>query len=358
MPKTKNSIARFKVLDEQLSRAYYIPMTIGDLTSNCTKKLAEQGLPQVGLRCIQKDLKFLAGAPFDAPIERYSIGGRRCLRYSDPSFTIFTKKLSDEEKSLLREVLGTLGQFDGLPNFEWLDRFKKDLGLKEGRKVISFSNNPDYAAEPGLLGKLFNFISSEQTIALKYQPFNASEISCVVYPYLLKEYNNRWFLLCATSNNTGKIFNFPLDRIKAVKPLPGEAFVPCQPDLEEHFYDIVGVTLYDDRPVDHILIWVDDGTRGYVDTKPIHPSQTEIKGTHAAQLRNQYPMLTGGTFYTLDCIRNKELTRELTAYGAGLLVLRDTDGLLADIHDRLAAMQQEYAMLPTACPPSAGSPAK
>ena len=38
------------------------------------------------------------------------------------------QEMSREERSLLREVLSTLGQFGGLDNFKWLDDFKIGLG--------------------------------------------------------------------------------------------------------------------------------------------------------------------------------------------------------------------------------------
>lgn len=68
--------------------------------------------------------------PFYAEIERYRVNGHRCIRYKNPSFTIFRKELSEEESNLILEVLNTIGQFDGLAHFEWLDRFKIGLGLK------------------------------------------------------------------------------------------------------------------------------------------------------------------------------------------------------------------------------------
>ena len=37
---------------------------------------------------------------------------KRCLRYANPSFSIFKKEMTDDEEYLLKEALSMLGQFD------------------------------------------------------------------------------------------------------------------------------------------------------------------------------------------------------------------------------------------------------
>ena len=64
-----------------------------------------------------------------------------CIRYADPSFSIFKKPLSEDELSLLASVLSTLGSFKGLPNFEWLDALAQKLNVEERPEVISMSKN-------------------------------------------------------------------------------------------------------------------------------------------------------------------------------------------------------------------------
>jgi hypothetical protein len=77
-------------------------------------------------------------------------------------------------------------------------------------------------------------------------------------------------------------------------------------------------------------------------TKPIHGSQTPIKGDKELQLRDQYPQLEGGAFFTIDCIRNYELIRELTSYGKDLIVLSDGE-VKNDILKRIHGMTDNYS---------------
>ena len=66
---------------------------------------------------------------------------KRCIRYVDPTFSIFKGKLSEEEKGLLSAALSTIGSFDGLDSFGWLEDFNKRLGLVEQEPIIQMSKN-------------------------------------------------------------------------------------------------------------------------------------------------------------------------------------------------------------------------
>ena len=345
MPTNKNAFIRYKYLDKLLSDHYHY-YDIHDLTDNVNDMLYEDGFPEVTRRCIEKDLNTLEFAPFYAPIERFSKNGKRCIAYKKRSFSIFTKELSDEEANLLREVLSTIGQFDGLDNFKWLEDFKIGLGLAERKQIISFSNNP-YLKNSNLLGTLFDMISNEVVIRLSYHTFaDASVKSIDFHPYLLKQYNDRWFLLGAADSDK-HILSFALDRIDQVEPLPEKKYEECPEDIQERFENIVGVTYYEDSPVEHILCWVSDASKGYIETKPIHGSFTLMKNDAEQQLRTEYPQLQGGLFFTLDCINNFELIRELCSYGKELLVLHSDGEVAADVRKRISEMNEKYSELRT-----------
>lgn len=318
MPTNKNALVRYRILDRLLSDHHHY-YDIHDLTKKVNDKLDDDGFETVTQRCIEKDLINMQGL-FSAPIEHEKKNGKNCIFYWNRSFTIFSQEMSREEKSLLREVLSTLGQFSGLESFKWLDDFKIGLGLEERRPIISFSNNP-YLKNSNLLGNLFDNISNEVVIRLYYHTFKDTTIRSIEFhPYLLKQYNDRWFLIGAADSDK-KILNFALDRIDKVEPLPEKEYVECPEDLYERFEDIIGVTFYENRPVEHILFWVSDESKDYVATKPIHESQTQIKGEAEQDLRRHYPDIEGGVFFTIDCIKNYELIRELCSYGKDLLVL-------------------------------------
>lgn len=314
----KNAIMRYKILDSLLSNRnrFY---SITDLLNKVNEALVADKMSPVSRRCIEKDLNFLECAPYSAEIERFWCNGKKCIRYKEVGFSIFTKKLTDYEQDLLSEVLNTIDQFDGLDNFEWVSSLKRQLKIQKHRRIIQFHTNP-YLLGKNLMRSLFTAISNKQVIALKYHTFTSSEVKeKVVYPYLLKEYNTRWFLIAGIQD--GSIYTFPLDRIDGFEPMPQIDYVDCNDDIESRFEDIVGVTLYKDRPVENILIWVDAESYPHIKTKPLHGSQSEISTKKDSILREKYPSLVGGRFLKLRCILNYELEKLLMSYMDKIVVL-------------------------------------
>lgn len=335
----KNPIMRYKILDSLLSdrNRYY---SVLDLLDKVNQALVLDGMEPVSRRCIELDLNALECAPYNAPIKRRIwFNGKMCVRYAEEGFSIFVKKLSDDEENLLSEVLNTIGQFDGVENFEWLDGLKKRLDIKERRRIIQFESNPFYSGK-NLIGSLFNAISNKLVIALKYHPYNSPQaIKKVVNPYLLKEYNNRWFLIAGFID--GKVRNYALDRIVSFQPMPQLDYIEPDEELESRFDDIVGVTLYEDKPVEDILLWANDEGTPYIKTKPLHGSQRDVKGDAEKSLREKYPALQGGRFFRLQCILNYEMEQLLMSKMDQLVVLEPAI-LRDDLIGRIKKMNSLY----------------
>lgn len=354
MPANKNAETRYKILDKLLARRY-ANYTMDDLRRLVNEELldilGEDKYQPVSIRSIQYDLKYLQGEPFLADIEKFYINdvsqnnptktvNKTCYRYRDRSFSIYQQKMKDDEKQILGEAMKLLGQFDGLPNLEGLEKLRAGLNIKSDRHIISFAKNP--LENSNLLGELFTAIAQKQVVDVYYHTFATPDVErhTVLIPYLLKEYNRRWYLIAA-AEDTGKILNFALDRIDSVVPLPGHPYVEYKGDLNERFEDIVGVTLHEDRPVQTILFWVSDRSKDYVATKPIHESQTPCRGEREVELRRQYPMLEGGAFFTIDCIENYELIRELISFREDLIVL-SPDNIRDTVMERITVMYEMY----------------
>ena len=137
---------------------------------------------------------------------------------------------------------------------------------------------------------------------------------------------------------------FAIDRIENINSVPEKKYYECTEDLNERFEDIVGVTLYEDQPIEHVIFWVSKISVDYVITKPIHGSQIQYKGKKAKELQNKYPNLKGGTFFSIDCVFNYELIRELCSYGKELLVLSPSH-IQEVIFDRIREMIDSYSSL-------------
>ena len=320
MPTNKNALARIAILDELLADRHHY-YNLDDLTEKCNQALEYNEQKPVTSRCIQMDINFIEYDGFHAEIERFTKDGKYIIRYKDPSFSIFTKKLSDDEKNLLQEVLSTIGQFDGLSNFEWIDNLKQRLDIEERPKVISFSNNP-YLKNSNLLAQIFDYVSHKNVVKVCYSAFTSAKSGMCFHPYLLKQYNDRWYLIGAADSD-GKILNLALDRITSIEPVADKEFVEPTEDFADRFEDIVGVTVIDGNPLQHIVFWVGDASKDYVESKPLHGSQKIINAD--TDLRQQFPTLKNGRFFSIDCIANYELIRELSSFGRELIVLTPDD---------------------------------
>ncbi len=350
MPSNKNAVIRYMYLDRLLSDRYN-KYTCLDLLNKVNERLELAGYPTIGgdksdydryiksgKRVIQMDIQALQESPFNMEIDssekRY---GSPVYRYADQTQSLFNKPLSDDEKRLLQEVLNTLGQFAGLDNFEWLHDLQEKLndrksfgqdGLEgnsaDTRKIISFSSN-DYLAGKDYLGTLFSLIAHKKVVDVDYAPYGEEVRTIRLYPYLLKQYNDRWYLIGTPTGNKkfdyrkGFYLNLALDRIAAVRSVEGIEYIEAGEDLEERFEDIIGASYYEENPLTQITIAVLNSFTAYIDTKPLHGSQIKFSPEEQERLHKKYPSFADYTFYGLSLKPNREMYNAI--YGGGKQII-------------------------------------
>lgn len=352
MPKNKNAVIRYMFLDQMLSDRYH-SYTCLDLLEGVNDRLEFAGYPTIGgsrsnydlylksgKRVIQLDLEALQESPFYMKIDHSERrDGAPVYRYEDQTQSLFSKPLSDDEKRLLQEVLNTLGQFSGLDNFEWLNDLQEKLndkrafgrgvfdnGSPSSRKIISFSSN-EYLKGKDYLGSLFALISNKKVVDVDYEPFGESPRTIRLYPYLLKQYNDRWYLI-GTPLETKKhpyrkefFINLPLDRMVGIRGVDGIPYVDCDEGFEERFEDIVGVSYYEDVPLIEIVIAVEDSFLGYIETKPVHGSQTRLNAESQQRLHLDYPAFDGYVFFSLSLKPNQEFFNLIRSWGEKVILV-------------------------------------
>lgn len=338
-------MTRYKFIDELLSDKHH-DYNITQLTEKVNEKLEAIGEKPVCKRSIEKDLNYLEGEPFNADLKRTYEHGKSYIHYEDDTFSIFTKKLTSDEQQLLNEVLSTIGQFNGLENFEWLDSLKKKLGKEdtEQQKIIYYSNNP-YLENKKFLGQLFSAASNKTTLEITYQPFKLEKEKFIFYPYVIKQYNSRWFVF-GKKQDDNKIQNLAIDRIQSIRPKNRLPFINSEIDFNEYFEDIVGVSFPPESKTEDILLWVSDKSNRYVETKSLHESQRFFKKDSAIdqKLRKQYPSLSGGNFIKLECIVNYEL-KQLIASMLGEVIVLSPESLRNEMMEKGRKMMEKYEIL-------------
>ena len=119
------------------------------------------------------------------------------------------------------EMLKQLEDFDHFSEIaDVVGRLQDKLSIsKSNRKpIIHFDSMPNLKGLE-LLNPLYNYIANKQTLRIMYQSFNAKEANeYILYPYLLKEYRNRWFLFCSVKKDL-VLYNFALDRMISIEPI-------------------------------------------------------------------------------------------------------------------------------------------
>lgn len=371
MPLNKNAIIRYMYLDQLLSDRFN-KYTARDLLKKVNERLELDGYPTIGgdqsdydryissgKRVIQLDIQAMQDSPFNMEIDSSEkLFGSPVYRYSDQTRTLFSKPLSDEEKRLLQEVLNTLGQFSGLDSFEWLNdlqeklndrrsfgRGRFDRDIQEPRKIISFSSN-EYLAGKDYLGTLFALISNRKVVDVDYEPFGESVRRIRLYPYLLKQYNERWYLIgtpLATEEFPYRkdfYVNLPLDRMKSVTAVDGEEYLDCDEYFEERYDDIIGITWRKEEEMTEIILAVRNSYAGYIDTKPLHGSQTRLPMDIQSELHEKYRAFEDYTFYTLYLKPNRELYNTIYINGENIILVSPSEIRMQMISELSSVVQK------------------
>lgn len=353
MPINKDAMARYRIIDRMLADPY------NDYT---TKQIEKAVLSEcaddkkVSGRMIQKDIKAIEDEIGKKMIRNR--GGRGTVRYADQSDPIFYQELTSDEEEILKEAVGSLGQFEGLENFKWLEVLKRKLDMpreKKERAIISFSKNDTLQIPDNLLGYLFSAISRKKVIRFGYRKFKDAGkpySQVTVYPYQLRQYNNRWFLLCNPVGNTDypfnpeAIYNYALDRMDGkVEYIDEMPYIDTPIDIDARFNEIIGVTYEEDHEMRDIYFAVKPQSVDYVRTKYIHASQDEVNPETEKELKERYPSLKDCKFFIITCRPNHELYATFASYMNSIIIVEPVE-IQAELKQRLSSALDEYSQLP------------
>ncbi|MDD3962416.1 MAG: WYL domain-containing protein, partial [Bacteroidales bacterium] len=241
-----------------------------------------------------------------APIENIKGVG---YRYEDPSFKLTENPLQEDDLNKLKEALGILKQFKGFRYFEDLEVITGNLESKIARTELPIVQVDVCPGAKGLeyISVLRDSMKEKHPVKLHYRPFDKPEVKTLFHPYILKEYNNRWFVY-GYSDVFKKNGVYALDRIVNIEVKYLEKFIDGDPAIiSDYFNNIIGVT-NEGNTVEEIVFTVCEPRRNYVDSKPFHESQRVIR-------RNKET-----TRYRMKLRINNELIAAFLSFGPDLIV--------------------------------------
>ena len=338
MSVNKNAYLRFKTLDRcfrNTGRTYYME----DLIDECSKVLNDINPEVNGIsrRTIFSDIGFMESSDgWEIPLERVTVGKRVYYRYTDPTFSINNQPLNMKEADQLRSALTIMSRFSGAPQFEWVDelhtQLKAQFHLEDNDSpIISFESN-HYLKGKELIGELFDAVLNNIVLDVSYQDFKSPEPYPVLFhPYYLKQYNGRWFVF-GYDEHTDQIRNLALDRIQEfVKTTKAyrKTDIIWENEEEGYFDDIIGVSKPYEGEIQNIELLFDIDRAPYVETKPIHPSQSSSR-------------VEKGLLVKLKVIPNFELEQQILSFGESVKVI-SPQFLAEKIQSRLTSALSRYA---------------
>jgi predicted DNA-binding transcriptional regulator YafY len=288
----------------------------------------------VSKRTIQADIQFMRSDKlgYNAPIV---VKDRRFYIYSDSSYSIANAPINDADVDKMKEIVGVLKQFNAFNYFDEMSdmiaRLENNLykTTKQSGNNIQLENNNQVK---GLecIPPLYQAILNKKSLLIEYKSFKAQQSSeQIYYPYLLKEYRNRWFLI-AKAKKTKQLLTVALDRIVNFQELPNETFVPYEGvDFDRYYGDLIGVTKSERDRAQKVILEFENDHAPYVITKPLHGSQVVLETNNKT------------TFFRIDVVLNYELEREILGFGECVKVHAPRQ-LVHHIKQRLAKANQKY----------------
>lgn len=309
----KFALIRYKTIDSCLKNRFR-KWTLDDITEAVADALYEyEGVTKgISKRTIQLDIQNMRSEKlgYNAPI---IVTDKKYYSYEDKNYSITNTPLTKQDVETLSEVVEVLKQFKGFSYFNELSTMVTKLEDKlytqknKGKSFIDFEKN-ELLKGIQFIDPLHRAIVTKQSLEITYKSFKANEPSSFIFfPYLLKEYRNRWFILGMTQKHK-EILNLALDRIESFK-MSNEKYVLAPVNVNEFYSDTIGVTKMRNQEVIKAIFKILKKDTPYVITKPLHHSQKKVKETN------------DWIFFSIEVVWNFELEREFLGFGEQLKVV-------------------------------------
>ena len=276
MPVDKQVLLRYQVLNKCF-RSRYREYTIEDLLDECNKALRSQDKPEVSKRTIQNDITTLETDYGIRLQENLKRGRQRLYRYYDLDYSLPLIRINDEERNKIQAAIDVLEDFEGEPLYDWTRSFlmQVESGLLNDSPspLVTFQSNPDLKGISHF-PNLLQAIRTKRVLKLRYTPYGKDTQTITIYPYHLKQFNDRWYLI-AQAKGYETYAHYALDRIDSYEEV-ALPYKDSDVDFSEYFDDVIGVTVPDGDAED-IVIKVTGKRFNYIRTKPLHLSQRIVE---------------------------------------------------------------------------------
>ncbi|HNZ42298.1 MAG TPA: WYL domain-containing protein [Bacteroidales bacterium] len=315
----KEAYIRYKVINECLTNRFATYPTIFDIIDACENKLGKT----FSVSAIQKDIKamkedealgFLAPIKFSRQYNGYY--------YAHPDYSINSIPLNSSELEALEAVSDVLQTFAGnriSENFNLavekifttLKEKKCQIGKKQ-RYIQTDTNQRQKGFEN--FERLFHAISNKIPVCFVHYSYNKRCFNSVVtHPFLLKEFQNRWYLV-AYSEQHKCLRTFGLDRIRDPLLLDKPFHHVDDKVVDAYFVHIYGTYPWTGCKRQKIFFYASALMSEYIRANPVHESQKE----HEIQP-------DGGVIFVVELIPSQELVNFFKQFSPDVVVLKPAE---------------------------------
>ncbi len=316
MALNKNALIRYKTIDKCLQN-HYRKWTLNDLIEECSDALYEYEGRDVNVskRSVQLDLQLMRSDKlgYNAPIIVYD---KKFYKYKDENYSITDIPLTENDMNVLSETVEMLKQFKDFSLFSELGGIIQKLEDKvytertHQTAIIHLDKNEELK---GLehLDLLYQSILKKICLNITYRSFKARKEQVInFHPFILKEFNNRWFLV-GKKKKEGTIMTLALDRMISIDYDLDTDYLNEPFNGDEYYKNTFGVTVLNNENLMEIELKIDRMNAPYVITKPLHHSQQIIK-------RYQ----DGSILIQVKLHLNYELERLVLGFGKSIEVIK------------------------------------
>ena len=337
MPHIKNALIRYRIIDKALRDEYNAYPSKQDLRYACEEALYGDSIGNhICDSTIEKDL-FAMREEHDAPI-KYS-KREKGYYYADKDFSINEIPLSNDDITSIQFALSTLSQFKDTDMFKQfgfaLNKIVDRVNVDQSRKDESIESAIQFETGNTTTGNeylspLLSAIKEKNVTYFEYESFISQQRKRrMVTPLLLKEYQNRWYLISYDIVKEG-VVTYALDRMAEldVSEQTGKTPNDFNPDL--FFKYSVGITASQNAQPEKIIFKANSIASRYIDSQPFHESQEVISSSE------------NETKFSLFVVVSEELIRKLMSYGGELKVI-EPSSLLRELKRRAQETLNQYS---------------
>ncbi len=330
MPKNKNAMLRFRIIDGCLTNKLKPYPKLQFIK----EKIEEQLMTEISESMINKDMSEMKKV-YNAPIKYDKYNEGYC--YTQQGFTIKEFPLTTEEISALDFSTALLHQLSGSKIFDQFEnainkviegyRISKIIGKSE-RQLIQVEE-PVKSGGSQWLEPLLNAIVQKQSVLLTYTKYGEQIPKDHHFsPCILKEYRNRWYVT-GYSKRSEMMLILALDRVTNLAA-SNEKYVH-QPNFnpDEFFKYSFGITQVHDAMPETIVLSFTPFQAQYVIGQPLHHSQKILlESSEEVQV-------------SLNVYITHELIMTILSYGESVKVVSPVN-LREAIKDRIIKMAAQY----------------